>query len=199
MANVNIYKYVQYYLQSVPRGTLRQECVALRLRSHRLQIGNDSFGIAALHAKLGHGKAKTMAVGPDAGRQQFDHVGIAGGWSAPNPRRVDRPIHVGPRRQVGDGSALQPPRPVEIPIAVARRVALSADGHVFDEILSASDVSRRASWFALTLRGTALRGTVLRDTVLRLIVLGQSDPVRDHGESDCRGDRKDSQMRSWEH
>ena len=172
-------------------GTLPQKRGRLRLRSHRLQIGNHSFGVAAVHAKLGHGEAKTIAVGPDAGRQEFDHVGAIRGRSAANPRRVDRPIHVGLRRQVGDGRALQPSRPVEISIAVTRRVALSADGHVFDEIPSASDVTRRAGWFALT----------LRLIVLRLTVLGKSwlDPVRDQGESDCCGDRKESQPRSWEH
>ena len=50
-----------------------------RLRSQRLQIGNDRFGVAAVHAKLRHRRTKLSAGGPDAGRQQLDHVSIASG------------------------------------------------------------------------------------------------------------------------
>jgi hypothetical protein len=57
-------------------------------------------------------------------------------------------------------------------------VALTAHGHVFHDILSASDVPCRAGGFALT---------------LRVLVLGKSerDPMREQGECDGCGDREE--------
>ncbi len=64
----------------------------LRLRSYGLQIRNYRFRIAAIQAKLRHRKPKTIAVRPDASGQELDHVGVIGGGSAADPRRVDRPV-----------------------------------------------------------------------------------------------------------
>ena len=148
-------------------------------RRHGLQVGNHGFGIAAVHAKLWHRSAKAIAVGPDAGRQQLDHFGVAGGWSAANARRIDRPIRIRLRRQIGDGSTLQPSRTVGISAAVARRVALATHGYAFDQILSTSDVSRSTGLLARTLRVIALPTSF-------------GSLIRKQAESDESGKRKEN-------
>src|SRR5580658_4571515 len=165
-----------------PHRNLPNMSFSISLRRHRLQIGNDGFSIAALHAKLGNRKAQTTAVGPDAGGQEFDHVGVAGGWSAANPLSVDWPVRIGLRRHVGNGSALKPSRTIEVSAAVARGEAFAAHGHAFDEILSTSDVRCRAAFFGGRLRVVALSKS-------------HRDPIREHCESDGVKDQKERQKK----
>src|SRR5271166_2594740 len=151
----------------------------LRLRSYGLQICNYRFGIVAIQAKLRHRKAKTIAVGPDAGSQELDHVGIIGGRSAADPRRVDWPVRIGPCGNIRNGSTLEPSSAVQISAVVAWGVALPTDGHVFNEVLSASDVRRCAGLFARMLRLTALGKC-------------RDDSVRQQGKNEESGKRNES-------
>jgi len=63
-----------FCVEHCPVPTRSQTTVA----PSRFQISNNGFGVAAVHAELRHGQPQSIPIRPDAGGQQFDHVGVGG-------------------------------------------------------------------------------------------------------------------------
>src|SRR5215472_14744044 len=128
-----------------PQRLCRQSISSpLLLWRHGLQIRHDRPGIGFVHAERHHGKAKRFSVRPDPRREQLDHVFIARWWISSNSRRFQRPIWIRIRGPQYDRGAFERVVLLEIAIAVAGSVTLTAHGDAFDDVLASANVPLRS-------------------------------------------------------
>ncbi len=128
----------------------------LPLWSDRLEISDHRFRIAFVHAKRHHGQAQGLAVSPNAGGEQFDHVGIACGKRAADSRCIERPVRIVVGGLPNYRRSLQEPAAVQRAIGVSRSMALHAHRDTFHQVLAVRNFgNRRTGIRLLRPRGTA--------------------------------------------
>lgn len=76
-------------------------------------------------------------VGPDAGREQANHIFIAGGRCAGNPWRFQWPILGGVSRHQPHGSSIEPMTGIKLSRVRAGRVAHATHRHPIHDVLPA--------------------------------------------------------------
>jgi hypothetical protein len=111
--------------------------------TERAEVGDDGSGVGVVHVVDVHRWPDGRAVGADA---LFEHgfgliIGEAG--EAGETRSPFGPIVHFVNGLDPDGGAVEPARRVEIAVGVTGRVAFAAHGDLLDEVLTASDVTRR--------------------------------------------------------
>lgn len=142
----------QCNFQTLPLCHL-ETCFFSLSRCHGLEIVDYGPSIGLIHTKRHHRKPQWLARNPNAGCQQLNHIGVAGGRRAADSGRRQRPIGVAVRRRPNYRRPLKQTASIKAPIAVSRGVALHAHGHVLDQIFSASGVrSWRGRFFFRLLR-----------------------------------------------